>query len=449
MNGQKLKKLVALALALATFAGPAMADETATLSVSKIKDLNIKIYGFVENDMILDTTQSLTEEPDNNLIAKPNVYAGQNGRSIMSVRNSRLGFDFKLPDTDSGIKTEGLIEMDFLGNNAETQVPGGAATNINERDLFNNGAVRMRHAWVNVTDGELSVRAGQYWSLLGWQPYYFPQEPNVQPAVGQLYRRFPQIRLTDTHLFGPSIQLESAVDIAKPPEMNSDNFEYHAGMRLSATDIKAAVQSGSGSNMVGLSIGVSAAAIPIRTSNSAGTDVGTAVAVDTLIPIIPSRDGKDKSNNLSLMGEFVEGSGIGGLELAGLTFGVGTVGNTAATNTAIDSGIAGIDNNGATTLIKSRAFRGSLQYTLPGGNWSAAAGYAQVQGLNLDAFSGTAAAANAIAPLIQYAFVSLDWDALSWLRFGAEYSADWDIYNDPNNRSAQNNRYQFTTYFLF
>jgi hypothetical protein len=448
----KMKKLVALALALATFAGPALADEPATLSVGKIKDLNIKIYGFMENDLITDTTESFTEEPDNNLVSKPNTFAGSNHRAMMSVRNSRLGVDFKLPTTDSGLGTEGLIEMDFLGNNGPNVPPGSAVPGTqNERDFFNNPTARIRHAWVNLTQGDWGLRIGQYWSLLGWQPYYFPAEPNVQPAVGQLYRRFPQIRLTNTHLFGPDVQLETAVDMAKPDEYNSGEYDYHAGARISATNYKAAVLSGSGTNMVGLSLGVSGAFIPVRTAD--GQLNGQAIAIDTLIPIIPSKDGKDKSNNLSVMGEFVTGEGIGGLELAGLTFGVGslnTAAPAAAVGTTVDSGTAGLNADGHVQLIRAQAFRGSVQYTLPNPKWTINAGYAQAQGMNLDAFTGgKGTAAASIAPLIQYGFASLIWDPLAWLRFGAEYSMDWDTYNDAANRYAQNNRFQFTTYFLF
>ena len=68
-----------------------------------------------------------------------------------------------------------------------------------------------------------NAKIGQTWSLLGWQPYYFPSEADVQPNVeAQLYRRFGQVRLTNTtKLLGDDWTLESAIDAAKPAELGS------------------------------------------------------------------------------------------------------------------------------------------------------------------------------------------------------------------------------------
>ena len=87
-------------LVAALAAAPVLADQTATVSVSKLKDLNIRMYGFVETDVIADTTQGFTEEMDSTLVARSNTYAGQNHRTQMSVRNSRLGFDLTMPKMD-------------------------------------------------------------------------------------------------------------------------------------------------------------------------------------------------------------------------------------------------------------------------------------------------------------------------------------------------------------
>jgi hypothetical protein len=86
----KTNLILAAALALAA---PASALENTTLSVSKIKDLNVRIYGFVETDVIHDTTQGFTEEQGNNLVPTrtpagkdaPAAFAGQNGRTLVWV----------------------------------------------------------------------------------------------------------------------------------------------------------------------------------------------------------------------------------------------------------------------------------------------------------------------------------------------------------------------------
>jgi hypothetical protein len=427
-------------------AGRAAALEPLTIGTSSLKDATLRLYGFVETDNIYDTTQSFNEEQGNNAVQKRtaagvNNFAGEHARDQMSVRNSRLGVELNVPATESGIKGKAVFEMDFLGNNGTNATPGNAPGAQSERDFFNNPTARVRHAFMDITKDEYALKIGQAWSLLGWQPYYFPGESVVQPGVGQLYRRFAQVRFTDTHAFG-DWTLESAADLAKPAEMASGSPEYHAGLRFASTKIKGASISGSGTSMVGLSAAVSAALIPVRTAN-AGNPTGGAVAFNVLVPIIPSSDGKDRSNTLIWAGELMSGSGVGGLEYSGLSLGVPGVTNTAATGTAIDSGIAGVNTGGNVELIRYRAFRTHVQYSLA--KWSASVGYAQVEGRNLDRF----AFSTSIMPKIQYGYVAAFYDPVNWLRFAFEANQTKDTYNDTANRFARNNRYQTTAFFLF
>lgn len=453
---ESMKRLLCASLAFAMIGVQAHADETATLSVKSIPDVNIRMYGFVENDLINDSKDiSALEELDNPLVPKANTWAGQNGKTLMSIRNSRLGFDVTMPKTDAGLMTEGIFEFDLLGNNAESESIGATATSAEtERDLYNNAAVRIRHAYVNLTDGQWNGKIGQTWSLLGWQPHYFPAEPNVAPTVGMLYRRFPQIRATNTQdLMGGSWTLETAVDAAKPAEMLSQNLEYHGGIRLASTQYKAGVWAGSGNNVEGLSLAASGAIVPIRTGD--GSPTGSAVALDAFVPIIPSKDGKDPSNTLSLLGEYCNGTGIGGLELAGLTGGVGAVTNLVQANklntqTAIDSGIAGISTLGYVELLHVQTFRASLQYILPYPKWSVNGGYADDEVFNLQDFGAPGSATElATSPHDQYYFGDVQYAPLSWLKFGLELAQIKTTYNDPNNTHAYDNRAQFTTYFVF
>jgi hypothetical protein len=444
---ESFRCLISLFLVAGIAVGPVAADETATLSVKSIPNVNIRMYGFVENDLINDSTQGFTEEMDNNLVAKANTDAGQHHRTIMSVRNSRLGFDVTMPKTENGLATEGVFELDFLGNQAANTTPGtsGGTPTQTERDFFNNPTVRVRHAYVNLTYNDAwNAKLGQYWSLLGWQPYYFPSEAIVQPAVGQLYRRFPQIRVTNTTKVTDDWTVESALDAAKPAEMNGGITDFHAGLRLASTKYKAASGVGSSTPLVGLSAAISAVIIPVRTA-TAGSDEGTAVALDALVPIIPSSDGKNPSNTLSLTGEYSNGRGIGGLELAGATAGVATP--TAAqlgTSGLLDSGIAGIVG-GNLDLIHFETYRGNLTYVLPGAHWSTSAGYAAVETLNLADYG----ASTALAPHMQYYYVNAMYMPLSWLRFALELAQTKDTYNDAVNTFAYNNRIHFTTYITF
>src|SRR5579862_2195047 len=119
-----LRAAAGLLLALVMAAVSLQAAENVNVTVSKIKDLNIRFYGFVETDYTRDTTEpAFIEEAGNNAIPMRTTasggsgaatgvqnYAGQHSRNYMSVRNSRLGFDLTVPKTDSGIDTEGVIE---------------------------------------------------------------------------------------------------------------------------------------------------------------------------------------------------------------------------------------------------------------------------------------------------------------------------------------------------
>jgi hypothetical protein len=440
-----LAATLAAVMAMGPLAVPAAALEPLTIGTSALKDATLRLYGFVETDNIYDTTQSYNEEEDSvapqtkTALGKTTQnIAGSRSRDEMSIRNSRLGLELNVPAQDN----------DFLGNAGVNTTPGSTPGAQTEGNYFNNASLRVRHAYVDISKDEVGAKLGQYWSLLGWQPYYFPGEAVVLPGVGQLYRRFAQARVTDTHAFG-DWTLESAADAAKPAGMNSGSPEWHAGLRVASTKYKGASIAGAGTSMVGLSAGVSAALIPIRTQ-SAGNPTGGAISVDVLVPIIPSSDGKSRDNTLVWAAEGVTGSGLGGLEMAGLTFGVpGVTASGSNAGTAIDSGIAGVNNSGSNVeLIRMRSYRTHLQYSLA--KFSASVGYAQVEARNLDRFSSAPGVnPSTLYPKLQYAYVSAFYDAANWLRFAGEVNQTKATFNDPNNRYARNNRYQVSAYFMF
>lgn len=447
----KIRCIVALFTAVSIISANGIglfADEPANLTVKSIANVNVRIYGFVETDFISDSTMGIYEEPDNPTVAKGNTYNGSHGQTMMSVRNSRLGFDLTMPDTDFGLKSEAIFEMDFMGNQAANTKPANtSAATQTERDFFNNPTYRIRHAYLNLTYEDLNAKFGQTWSLLGWQPYYFPSEPIVQPAVGQLYRRFTQMRVTKTRTLDnlglADWQVECAADIAKPAEMASDLQEYHAGVRLSSTKCKAASGLGSGDSMTGLSLAGSWAWIPgIQTQNTIAQD-GYGYAVDLLVPIIPSSDGKDMSNNLSLTAEYSMGSGIGGLEVAGASGNISAYTDKNGTQT-IDSGIAGKNLAGAMELIQLETERANLTYVMPNPKWAIAAGYAQTRVDNIGDFGNSS---SSLVQLYQYYYGALYYTPVKWLRWGLEYAEFHDAYQDTSN--AQDNRIQLTTYVRF
>jgi len=440
------KRLASSLLALFIITGPVLADETATLSIKSIPNVNIRMYGFIENDLINDSVQGINEETDNPAVPKANTYAGSHHQTIMSVRNSRLGFDITMPKTENGLETEGIFEFDFLGNQSDNTSPGTAFTSETQRDFFNNPAVRIRHAYVNITDGQWNAKIGQTWSLLGWQPYYFPSEADVQPNVGQLYRRFAQIRGMNTQQFmNGDWTLETAIDVARPAELQSGLTDEHAGIRLASTKYKAVSGLGSSTPMVGASLALSGELIPFRTA-AVGTANGTVVAVDMLVPIIPSSDGKNPSNTLALTSEYSNGRGYGGLELAGATAGLAAASAVSADGTNnLDSGMAGLDR-GNIDLIHYQTYRSNLTYMWPGAHWANSIGYAATETLNLADFNGTTTGG---ILKYQYYYGNVMYLPLTWLRFALEWAQYKDTYNDPTNVHAYDNRIQFTTYLTF
>jgi hypothetical protein len=435
---------------VALLAVPAASLEPATIGLSKLKDAKLRFYGFLETDVIADTRQGFSESQANTLVPRDAVagvpnFAGRHHRMQMSVRQTRIGVAVSLPEA-SGWSPEGVLEMDFYGNNAPNTMPGATPGAQTERDFFNNPAARVRHAYLNVTNGGLNLKAGQYWSLFGWQTEYFPPEITVQSTVGQLNSRLPQLRATYTKPLGPDLAVQGAAALGRPSQMNSASPVYQVAARLSSSRWMSAVNGGFAGPIKELSAGISLEIVPLQTDGK-GNPAAAAVAFDVLIPIIPSFDGKSAANNLAFIGEMVSGSGIGGTELTALNFGV--AGPTAAqVGTAIDQGVAGVNSTGNLEPIRVRTFRGALSYTLPNPKWAVAAGYAQVEGRNLDRFS-TPAAAAAIAPKLQYGFANATYAPVDWLRLGAQASQARDTYNDAASRFAINNRLQFSVFFVF
>ncbi|MDE2237188.1 MAG: hypothetical protein KGK30_04815, partial [Elusimicrobia bacterium] len=222
------RRSLAAALAVLVFMGDSgFALQTATIGVGKIKDLSIRMYGFVETDVIADTTAGFTEEMDSNLVPMRTAaggggsnFSGQTHRTEMSIRNSRLGFALGLPKS-GGLSAKAVLELDFMGNNAPNTAPGSAPGAQSERDFFNNPAVRVRHAYLDLDYDGLDGKIGQYWSLLGWQPYYFPGEAVLLPSPAMLYRRFAQVRAAYAFKPAEGWTLQAAADLAKPAQMKS------------------------------------------------------------------------------------------------------------------------------------------------------------------------------------------------------------------------------------
>ncbi|MBO0935792.1 hypothetical protein J2I47_04450 [Fibrella sp. HMF5335] len=166
-----------------TNAGPAPAASTPANAPA----FTVKISGFVRNDFIFDSRQTLNlREASVDLWPRDKQLdaAGKDINDVSSLNmlgvNSRLGVSFNGPDA-WGAKTSGLLEMEWFG-------PSDAAV----------GGVRLRHAWAKLDWPKTQLGFGQYWHPL-FVTDCFPAVLNFNTGIPfQPFNRSPQIRMTNT-----------------------------------------------------------------------------------------------------------------------------------------------------------------------------------------------------------------------------------------------------------
>jgi hypothetical protein len=142
-----------------TLASPVLAAPPSPPSV--LSKFSATFYGFVEADFIHDSTQSFNDLAGNGTIARSGSFAANNDRMIFGQRNSRLGFKLKGPETEM-IKSSGIAEMDFLGNQPQGSPSPAGSPAVSESAYFASPTFRIRHmCWpVNTgssSDGKLST----------------------------------------------------------------------------------------------------------------------------------------------------------------------------------------------------------------------------------------------------------------------------------------------------
>jgi hypothetical protein len=438
------------------------APEEGTVVVSKIA---ITMYGFVQDDNIYDTTQSLNDIEGNSQIARPNTVAGMNGRFTMGLRNTRLGFRMKAPELLNGdVRTSGTIESDFLG--AVLPIGSSQPYQGTEGSFFTSPTFRMRHAFLKVETPIVDVLAGQYWELFGFQPYYQPNTVQIQGVPNQIYSRTPQVRVSKTIKASPVI-LDLAIAMTRPVQRDSGTPDGQAGIRLSIDSWQTVQTQGQvGTQISPASIAVSGLLRHVAVNNLAASptftnDLGMAAwAVDAFLPIIPAT--KDHwANALSLLGEFSKGSGYAD-KFTGLNMGAGfpvppgatlpscaiTAGAPAACapfNANIDNGIVGYDSGGGLHSLDFQTVFAGLQYYTPindgkvwlSGNFSY--GTSDNVGLYNSATKVTS----------NYWFFDgiLFWEATDFVRVGGEYGNFHTQYWDGIN--AINHRFQLDGFLVF
>lgn len=402
-------------------------------------DWKVDLGGFIETDLIYDTTKSFNENIGNNPVVAPN---GQKGRTQLSVRNSRLSFNVMAP-TVGEWRSRGYMELDLLGYDA-------APPSQSEASFFNNPTMRIRHGYLSTEKEGWQFLSGQTWSLFGWQPYYFMPTIQVSPIPAMLYGRTAQIRMVKAF-----DSLQMALGIMRPPQRDGNLPGLEGGVRWAMNSWAGAFTGGAtGSHKPQpLSVGLSGTVRNFEittdpaTSQKTASYTGSAGAVDVLIPVIPSSDGKDVAHNLVLGGEFTIGSGYGdqfggwtGLQPNPLS----SAGSNPDKGNNLDAGIGGFGNDGF-TLIKLQTYNAYAQYHWSESLWFSG-GYSQLSAINMTAINinnGTKVAYDKE----QSYFFNISHDCTKQVRVALEYANVQTHYVDGT--TAQDNRFQYSTFFMF
>lgn len=431
-------------------------------------------YGFAELDAIWDSTQSFNDLAGNATIlhtgaptmATPNPatpYGADHGRTTFGARNSRLGFKLKGPDSDL-IKTSGVVEADFLGNQPQGSpmpaAPAGTTgvSTVSEGSFYTSPAFRMRHYYFKMETPWVDLLAGQYWVLFGWQSMFHPNTVEIQGVPGQIYSRTPQIRLSKTFKTD-AIAVEIAAAADRPAQRDSQIPDGLLGIRLALPGWKGMHTMGAaGSQVDPASIGFSTIGRYFKIPNLAAAPTtpvtinGYGYSVDALIPLVPATDVMHPDNALTLTGSFVYGQAIADL-YTGLTGGASFAGlpppmaGAAAPNYPqdVDNGMVAMTSDGVLHAIRWESYMVGLQYYLPTPNrMFISANYSHMHSPDINALGATSAK---LFDSSYWADGNLFVDANAAVRFGLEYAYFHQSYLDGS--TAHNNRIQFSAFYIF
>jgi hypothetical protein len=332
-------------------------------------DWFIEPYGYARLDAIEDSTQSFEDGIQPNLIARVGTYKGDHRRTIFTAKDSRLGVFVGAPTFES-IRSSAQIEFDFYG-----LVPSDAR----RTDSIIFGPVRVRHAFVRLETKVVDVVAGQYHDLFGWGSYFFPATVAYLGVPGEIYHRNPQLRIEKKVRAG-ELEVMAAVAAVRPGQRDSGVPEVQGGLKLAYNGWSGAAMPGFGRPTLSpLSIGLSGLyrrfevpAFRAESGSEAVKTSGYGLAVSGLVPVIPIKTIEDRSNALTLTGEFSTGTGIADMYTGmdgGSRFPLLPNPSMAAPavqyQTNVDPGLVTFDRNFELKSINWRAVVLGLQYYLP------------------------------------------------------------------------------------
>lgn len=392
----------------------------------------LTVYGFIETDVINDSTRSYVDSIGSTLVARDEVYEGQSGRTQFSIRNTRLGFALQSP-TYAGLRPSAILESDFFGNQP------GKPPSTSESAYFDSPGFRIRHAYLKLEDDYVDVWVGQTYYLFGWQNYFFPCSLEFLPLPNEAFGRTTQVRLAHT-FHSDAINIDVAAAALRPAQRDSEVPDANAGIRLTLNRWKGISTPGNGGTAAfPLAVGVSGAVRafkvdaftppPTESSNHA---TGWGLSVDALVPVIAARDSDDRGNKVTLTGSFVVGSGIADLINSGGGAAFPVLPNPAMISPPptytpdIDNGLVTFDNSGRLHTIDWQSFMAGVQYYLPPtGRVILSANYTQSFSRNITDLYPRGGAEimlfSRVAKLSRYADANVLFDATSAVRLGASF----------------------------
>jgi hypothetical protein len=450
----------------------------------------LTIYGFAEADMIGDSTRSFNDGLNNNVVAHDSTQAGDNTRLQFTIRNTRLGFLAEAPSF-GGIRSSGVLEFDLFGNQPSINSGGGSSGqapgpgDTTEAAYFNNAGLRVRHAYVKLEDDVVDVLAGQTYHLLGWGNYFFMASTGFLGLPNELFNRTVQLRLSHTFK-SKVVNVDVAAAAFRPAQRDSTMPDLEGGLRLTINPWKGITTPGSGgTTALPAAIGVSGLYRSFRVDPYAPMPApqipltGWAVAADILLPIIPVRDPTDRGNALTVVGEFVTGTGDAD-QYTGMTAGAtmpnvnplpaDTPVNAAGVSTPmsagsaplvgtpytpdVDPGLVAFDSNGVLHTINWQTFIVGLQYYLPpDGRIFVTANYSRGNSNNIaslfhpDSTTQPWVSSGGVFWRSWYVDANIFFDITPAARAALSYQRVTQALADGTN--AYNNRYEMTWLYFF
>jgi len=157
-------------------------------------DLDIQLYGYLKLDAAYDSSR--TTNGNYAQWVDPENYNNDDDQFNMTANQSRFGMKINGPK-DGGMKTSGLVEVDFYGGSNE-----------------NKSHLMMRHAYMKLDwpEDRFNIIAGQTSDVIS---PLFPSTVNYSVGwwTGNIGYRRPQIRLTKELGFetGGFLKLEGAI----------------------------------------------------------------------------------------------------------------------------------------------------------------------------------------------------------------------------------------------